>query len=259
VKAIPVPDTAEAFLARTFGEEGRRWLAGVPSLTAQLAAEWELQLGPPLRGGVLAVVREATTADGRRAVLKLASRWDRPADEIACLEAWAGGAAPRLLRADPGRGALLLERIEPGQPARHADARAVAGALRELHRSPPAGMRPLADVARKRLARAVEQRRAKDDHVRWALGTIERLEADPVEPALLHGDCDWRNLLTCTRRGLAAIDPLPCAGDPAYDAGYWSQAAGDRGRRQRTTEIADALGLDVARVRGWCAVVAVHG
>lgn len=259
MRAIPVPATAEAFLARTFGEEGRQWLATVPVLTEQLAAEWELTLGPPLRGGLLAVVREATTADGLRAVLKLASRWDRPADEIACLEAWAGGAAPRLLRSDLDRGALLLERIEPGRAARHADAAAVAQALRQLHCTPPEGMRTLADLARRRIARAFEQGRAKPYQVTWGLAAIERLEADPVEPALLHGDCDWRNLLSCDRRGIAAIDPLPCVGDPAYDAGYWAQAAGDPGRRNRTTEIADALGLDIARVRGWCAVVAIHG
>jgi streptomycin 6-kinase len=256
---IVVAETSEAFLARHFGDEGRAWLATVPALLEQLAAEWELTLGPPLRGGLLAVVREATTAEGERVVLKLASRWDRPVDEIACLEAWAGGAAPRLLGADRERGALLLERIEPGDRARDADAVEVANVLQRLHRPPLEGMRTLGDVARRRLARAVVRQRANDARVRWALAAIERLEADPPAPVLLHGDCEWRNLLRCRRRGLAVIDPLPCAGDPAYDAGYWAYAAGDRGRRARTTAIAEALDLDVRRVRAWCGVVAVHG
>jgi streptomycin 6-kinase len=225
----------------------------------QLADEWRLSLGAPLRGGLLAVVREATTGEGRPAVLKLAARWDRPLDEIACLETWAGDGAPRLLRADPTRGALLLERIEPGGRARDAGAAEVADVLRALHRPPPDGMRTLGEVARRRLARAVVQQRANDARARWALAAIEQLEADPPAPVLLHGDFDWRNLLRCSSRGLAAIDPLACAGDPAYDAGYWAHAAGDPGRRARTAEIADALGLDVRRVRAWCAVVAVHG
>jgi streptomycin 6-kinase len=254
-----VEETAEAFIARQFGEEGRRWLATVPDVLEQLADEWQLTLGPPVRGGLLAIVREATTDAGTRAVLKIAGYWDRPVDEIACLEAWAGGAAPRLLRADPERGALLVERIEPGDRARDAGAAEVAEVLRGLHRPPPDGMRPLGEVARRRLARAVVQQRANDERVRWALAAIERLEEEPPEPVLLHGDFDWRNLLRCSNRGLAAIDPLPCAGDPAYDAGYWAQAAGDPGRRARTTAIADALVLDVQRVRAWCAVVAVHG
>jgi streptomycin 6-kinase len=254
-----VEETAEAFMARHFGDEGRAWLATVPGLLEQLADEWELTLGPALRGGLLAIVREATTAAGERVVLKLASRWDRPFEEIACLEAWAGRAAPRLLRVDRERGALLLERIEPGLRARDAVAGEVANVLGQLHCEPPAGMRTLGEVTRRRLARAVAESRANDERARWALAAIERLEEEPPHSVLLHGDFDWRNLLTCSRRGLAAIDPLPCAGDPAYDAGYWAQAAGDSGRRGRTTAIADALGLDVRRVRAWCAVVAVHG
>jgi streptomycin 6-kinase len=252
-------ETSEAFLARHFGDDGRAWLATVPGVIEQLADEWQLTLGAPLRGGLLAIVRDATTADGERVVLKLASRWDRPLEEIACLEMWAGGGAPRLLRADAARGAMLLERIEPALRARDAHAAEVANVLDHLHREPPEGIRTLGEVARRRLARAVLERRANDERARWALAAIERLEAEPVDPVLLHGDFDWRNLLRCELRGLAAIDPLACAGDPAYDAGYWAQAGGDAGRRTRTTAIADALDLDVRRVRAWCAVVAVHG
>jgi streptomycin 6-kinase len=254
-----VHESSEAFLARHFGDEARAWLATVPGTLDELAREWRLTLGPRLHGGLLAIVHEATTTEGERVVLKLASTWDRPLDEIACLETWGGRGAPTLQRADPARGALLLERIEPGRRARDAEASAVADVLMQLHQDPPHGMRTLADVARRRLARAVVERRAKDDRARWALAAIEQLDAEPVAPVLLHGDFDWRNLLRCNRRGLAAIDPLACAGDPAYDAGYWAQAAGDPGRRARTTEIAETLGLDVRRVRAWCAVVAVHG
>jgi len=254
-----IQETSEAFLARHFGDEGRAWLATVPGVLDELAREWRLTLGARLHGGLLAIVHEATTAEGERAVLKVASHWDRPREEIACLETWAGAGAPKLLQADPARGALLLERIEPGGRARDAEAPAVAEVLGQLHRTPPAGLCTLAEVARRRLARAVVERRANDDRARWAIAAIEQLEREPVAPVLLHGDFDWRNLLRCDRQGLAAIDPLPCAGDPAYDAGYWAQAAGDPGRRARTTAIAEALGLDVRRVRAWCAVVAVHG
>lgn len=192
-------------------------------------------------------------------MLKLASPWDRPRDEIACLEAWGGGGAPRLLRSDREVGAMLLERIEPGVRARGADPDEVAAVLRALQLPPPPAMRSVSEVARRRLARAVAAEQASHRHAAWALAAIEQLETDAPEPVLLHGDFDWRNLLRCEVRGLAAIDPLPCAGDPAYDAGYWAQAAGDPGRRARTATIAEALGLDVRRVRAWCAVVAVHG
>jgi streptomycin 6-kinase len=76
---------------------------------------------------------------------------------------------------------------------------------------------------------------------------------------LVHGDFDDRNLLVCARRGLCAIDPLPCAGDPAYDAGYWVHANRRPGRRARLDAIVAATGLDRERVRDWAAVVGVHG
>ena len=143
-----VEETSDAFLARHFGADGRAWLVTVPGTLEELAREWRLTLGARLHGGLLAIVHEATTAEGERAVFKLASHWDRPLEEIASLETWAGDGAPRLLQANPARGALLLERIEPGLRARDADASAVADVLRQLHREPPAGIRTLTEVAR---------------------------------------------------------------------------------------------------------------
>jgi streptomycin 6-kinase len=256
---VLVEPTFRAFVARQFGAQGHAWLDSLPATRDQLTAEWSLELGRELTGGVLAFVCEATIADGTPAVLKVAGPWDRPADEITCLELWNGRATPRLFRADDRRGALLLERIEPGSNGADARGDEAAAVLRELHVPPPDELRSLGEAVRRRLARAVVERRANDQRARWALAAIERLEQDSPAPVLLHGDFDHRNLLRCSRRGLAAIDPLACAGDPAYDAGYWAQAAGLPGRRARTTAIADALGLDVRRVRAWCAVVTVHG
>lgn len=254
-----VEAAAAAFIARHFGQEGRAWLATIPATVATLAERWRLEMGEPLRGGLLSCVFAARRATGERVVLKLCGPWDRPAAEAACLERWGGDVAPELLAADPGCRALLLERIEPGLPAVGAGAADVASVLRRLQVDPLAGLRPLGDVARRRVERALEQRRTTAYKAGWALARIVQLEADPPAPVLLHGDFDDRNLLICRRRGLAAIDPLPCAGDPSYDAGHWAHANGRPGRRARTTDIAEALGLPVARVRGWCAVAAIHG
>ena len=249
-----VHETFRSFVARQLGEEGRAWLDGLPALVEELARDWELELGDELVGGVLAFV---CAVDGER-VLKVAGPWDRPAAEIEALRHWDGRAAPRLLCADPDRGALLLERIRPGERATNATADEVARVLAALHVEPPP-MRSLADVARRRVERALMQGRARAEAAERAHATIAELERDAPRPVLLHGDLDDRNLLTCARRGLAAIDPLPCAGDPAYDAAYWAHANGRRGRRERIAAIAAATGLDPARVRAWSEVVAVHG
>jgi streptomycin 6-kinase len=66
-------------------------------------------------------------------------------------------------------------------------------------------------------------------------------------------------VVRCNRRVLCAIDPIPCAGDPAYDAATWVHAGGRPGRRARFDELSHATGLDAERLRDWCGVVAVHG
>ena len=249
-----VHETFRSFVARHLGAEGRAWLDGLPALVEELAREWELELGPELVGGALAFV---CTVDGDR-VLKVAGAWDRPADEIEALRRWNGRASPRLLRADADRGALLLELISPGERATAATAGGVARVLAELHVE-PGPFRPLPEVARRRVERAGEQGRARADAVEQALATIAELARDAPPPVLLHGDFDDRNLLTCGRCGLAAIDPLPCNGDPAYDAAYWAHANGRPGRRERIAAIAAATGVDPARVAAWSEVVRVHG
>jgi streptomycin 6-kinase len=259
-RAIPVEPSFRAFVVRTFGDAGRRWLDRLPALTDELAARWQLELGAELPGGVLACVREATTTTGRRVVLKIAVPFSSARDEAAALRAWNGDAAPELLDLDEPAGTLLLERIDPGTPAWDADPTAVAAVLGRLHGAPAfAGLRDVAVEARDRVLRALEQGRTTSYKADWALQKIAELERQPVGAVLLHGDFDGRNLLRCDRRGLVAIDPLPCVGDPAYDAGHWAHANGLPGRRARTTAIAEALALDVVRVRGWCAVAAIHG
>lgn len=246
-------------VTRLVGDDARAWLRELPALEAEMAARWNLELGPELPGGILASVRAVRQADGTDAVLKLAGPWDRTVDEIACLRMWAGGPAPELLDADESRGAILLERIVPGAAAIDADVAHVAALLRQIQLPGAPPLRPLVDVVRRRLDRAERDGRASGARLAWARKAVERLEEDAPAPVIVHGDFDERNLLTCARRGLCAIDPLPSVGDGAYDAASWVHANRRPGRRARFDDIAAALSLDRGRLRDWCGVVAVHG
>jgi streptomycin 6-kinase len=254
-----VQPTFRSSVTLLVGDDARAWLAALPSLEAELVARWKLELGPELPGGLLASVRGVRRADGTDAVLKLAGPWDRTADEIACLRAWAGAPAPELLEADESCGAILLERIVPGVAAIDADGEHVAALLRQLQLPETARLRPLIEVARRRLDRAEREGRASRARLAWARTAVERLADDNPQAVVVHGDFDERNLLTCARRELCAIDPLPCAGDGTYDAAYWVHANRRAGRRARFDAIAAALELDRGRLRDWCAVIAVHG
>jgi streptomycin 6-kinase len=246
------------FVARLYGDEGRAWIARLPAVHEELADRWRLELGPELPGGLLSCVRAATRSDGTKAVLKVGA-WHRTHDEIAALRAWAGRGAPELLEADEELRALLLERIEPGHPPAGADAATVASVLRVIHVQPVPGLPSLAETVHRRIDNALRDRRASEQKASWARAKAVELEPGAPPPVLLHGDFDERNLLVCARRGLCAIDPLPIAGDPAYDAAYWVHGNRSPGRRARLDAIVAATGLDRARVRDWAAVVGVHG
>ena len=247
-----------AFVTRAYGDEGRAWIARLPSVLETLMERWRLELGPELPGGLLSCVRAVTLEDGDEAVLKVDS-WPRTRDEIAALRVWAGEGAPALLAADEGLGAMLLERIEPGDHAVGASGEAVGVLLRRLHVEPPPKLPTLAETVRERVETALRDGRASEQKAGWALARVAELERDPPATVLLHADLDERNLLVCRRRGLCAIDPLPCTGDPAYDAAYWVHGNRRPGRRARLETIVAATGLDRARVRDWTAVVGVHG
>lgn len=254
-----VEPTFRSSVTRLVGDDATAWLAELPAIEAEVAGRWQLELGPELPGGLLASVRAVRQADGTDAVLKLAGPWDRTGDEVACLGLWAGGPAPLLLEADETRGALLLERIAPGAAAIDADAEHIASLLLQLQRHDGPQLRPLDDVARRRLDRAEHDGRAAGARLAWARTAVERLGEDAPTPGIVHGDFDERNLLTCARRGLCAIDPLPCRGDGTYDAAYWVHANRRPGRRGRFDAIVSALELDRGRLRDWCGVIAVHG
>jgi streptomycin 6-kinase len=247
-----------AFVVQTLGDQGRAWLDELPHVVAQLEERWRLTVGRELPGGLLSCVRAATTHDGLPAVLKIGA-YPRTHHEIASLRAWGGRSAPQLLEADEELQAMLLERIEPGTRPDDAPAEIVAVVLEGLHVPPPPGLPTLESIVARRIENAERDGRTSRQKADWARAAAARLARDAPAPVLVHGDFDERNLLVCTRRGLCAIDPLPCAGDPAYDAGYWVHANRRAGRRARLDAIVAATAHDQARVRDRAAVVGVHG
>ena len=128
---------------------------------------------------------------------------------------------------------------------------------------------PLAEAVEQRFVTAAAEASARSKSelaalapkiqlARQAAGGLLRSFAGPH--VLLHGDLGPRNVVRCQQRGLVAIDPAPCIGDPAYDAAYW--AADEReaaGLEQRCHALALPALLDPGRVLGWASVIALTG
>jgi len=82
-----------------------------------LVEEWELRYDGDPRQGYCSLVVPVRTTGGRPAVLKVAFPDDENEPEHLALQRWQGNGAVTLLRADPRRHALLLERLHVPAPA----------------------------------------------------------------------------------------------------------------------------------------------
>jgi streptomycin 6-kinase len=89
------------------------WIEGLPDLVAGLERDWRITVGQPYDGATEAFVARAVLDDGTPAALKLMipRTGDHAKNEMTVLRLAAGDGCLRLLRADPARDALLIERL----------------------------------------------------------------------------------------------------------------------------------------------------
>jgi streptomycin 6-kinase len=264
-------------VAAAWGEAGARWLADLPSVLAGIARDWELRVGEPFDLTYHYVIA-VTTARGAPAVLKLGVPGGGSlAEEAPALAAFDGRGAARLLRADLDRGALLLERVRPGDrardlvPARDAEATSAAVGVMRLLQRPAAGDCPLPDVLTQAAAFDRYLTAFPDggplprDRVVRAAGLMRELCASAPARVLLHGDLHHDNILRATREPWLAIDPHGLSGDPGYEVGslLFNPDPGDRDAAltalvpARVEQLAAELAMPRERVVAWGFVKAV--
>jgi len=275
MQAAPIlDDQVRRRLARRYGPGIAAWFDTLPARLTELAHEWRLELGPLIQRGTVSVVVCCRRADGRPAVLKISPDLPRIATEGAALAAWHTRQVPEVLAHSTDHGALLMEAIRPGtaldESGELPPVSALADLVRALHETaPPATTGPsLADriAALFRAGEANYARRPEllelipaaryDRGRRAARALAAETSAGPV---LLHGDLTPVNVLDGgAGRGLVAIDPAPCAGDPAFDTVdllFW-QVDDLAGLIARATELAARLDLSAERMVRWCAAFA---
>lgn len=249
------------------GPDWADWVHRLPRLRADLMAEWDLQPDGEMMHGYCSLVVPATDLDGQRVVLKLTVDSDIESQhEGLALQAWGGGGAVRLLRADPHRRALLLERLDATDLGDVWDLEAcevAAGLWSRLHRPAPPRLVPLSEYVGRWVDRLVtEAPAAVPRRMIEQTASVSRdlLAASDEEARLLHGDLHYFNVLS-SHRGWLAIDPKPMAGDPHYEVApmLWNRIEELRGDlrggvRRRFHTLVDAGGLDEDRARDWVVV-----
>lgn len=267
---VPVPEGALLAASRDPGTD--RWVRRLPRLVAEVLDEWQLTADGEPTTGFTALVLPVVTDDRVPAVLKLGMPGDEEQHEHLALQRWGGDGAVRLLRADPARRALLLERLHRRDLTAVPDVEAcevVAALYARLHMPAPAQLvaqttyveRWTDDLDRLPRSAPVPHRL-----VEQAVSLGRDLVADPASVGtMIHGDLHYENVLAGDREPWLVIDPKPTSGDPHYEVAplLWNRWDELRGRyregvRRRFHTVVDAAGLDEDRARDWTVVRMVH-
>jgi streptomycin 6-kinase len=258
------------------GDLGRRWLESLPGVVASLTDRWQLaDLDSALPGGSHSYVVPVRSPPGP-AVLKVPLVGDENRLEGEALRLYGGDGAVRLLASDVESGALLIEQCVPGTPLDDHPDREEAidlacATLRRLWREPPADHQFIlvtrkaaewAETFARHLASAAGAP-APPALVEEAAALARELAGDTGPVVLVNRDAHLGNILAAAREPWLLIDPKPLAGDPAFDAGYLAgYLAGSAPTRAEVARIvprlAEALGVDRARVRAWTMIRAVE-
>ena len=258
-----------AVRAKALAAGAERWLSALPDLVARLEGEWSIRVGRVLEGGTEALVAEAVLEDRTPAVLKLLAPGDEAAVrcEITALRLCAGDGCATLLRSDPARGALLLERLGPplsdlGLPAADRHHILCSTARRVWRPAPGAGL-PTGLEKAQWLANFItttweeQGRPCAETAVAYALECAGRRAAayDPARAVLVHGDVHQWNALQASDGRFKLVDPDGLLAEPEYDLGIIMREdpvelmEGDPMARAR--RLAARTGLDAQAIWEW--------
>lgn len=253
------------------GPEWADWLDRLPRLASDLLGDWDLgRDGATLWHGFESLVIPVRDSAGGEAVLKVAFDGDdEGVHEALGLQHWGGRGAVTLMRADPRRRALLLERLERHDLTGVDDLEActVVGELYgRLHIPAPRRLATLTSYVQRwidALADVPRDAPIPRRLVEQALSLGGDLVADASSiGVMIHGDLHHENVLRRGGSEWVIIDPKPLSGDAHYEPApmLWNHLD-THGRRDvrevvraRFHTIVDGAGLDPDRARDWVIV-----
>jgi streptomycin 6-kinase len=260
-----------------WGAQGEQWVAHFPEILAHVEAAWGLKQISPFEDLSYNFVASAVTQTGEAVILKIGVPNPELLTEAAALRAYDGNGAVHLLAYDADRGALLIERLAPGQMLHHLgdncqESQIAARLMAQLCVPPP---RDHTFPSLTDWARVFE--RVRDFPETFGLPismleTAQQLAGQLSETAdgewLLHGDLHHFNILYDQSRGWAVIDPKGVVGDRAFQAARFfcnpipellSNPDPLALTRQRADIICTELEIDRQRILGWAYVDCILG
>jgi streptomycin 6-kinase len=212
---IELPDEFKNIIISVNGKTGEKWLAGVDDLIDYCTHKWRLKLMPAKElsyNFVAPVVFE----DGSKAILKLGIPGTGIISEIATLKAFNGTGFCKLLDAEPEKGIMLLEAIEPGEPLNilcddAAATKIVAGLINDMQQADPVSGYPF-QIAADWYNNLVNLHEKFGNIIpeylfTKAIAAYQSLDTHLQGQRLLHGDLHHENILSAGGGKWKAIDP----------------------------------------------------
>jgi len=243
--------------------EGADWLEALPGTAEAVCERWRLNPEGAAMHGSNAIVLPVRR-DGVPLALRMTMPDKRKADEVRALRFWNGRGTVRLLEADAGMGASLLERLD-GQrslaqlPLEDA-VPVIAKLMRRLAVPAPPDVTSTASIVQgqidtmpaewERLGRPFN-RSVLDDALSAAIPLRETSSNLAV-----NGDLHFEQVLAGERESWLAVDPVLLRGDIEYDLAriLWSrldEMARNEDIRHWFNVIITAAGLERDRARAW--------
>lgn len=261
-------------------DQSGKSIADVLELVKSVAGSWDLLIEAPFPQLTYNFVAPVVSATHGPAVLKLAFEAKKFRRECHALRFFDGGGSVRVLEHDEERGAMLLERADPGLPmtlgwdertAAFADLVKIlwrpATADTELpHVSKEAGVR-LTQLDKMSRLMADSGFGERAELARKAHDLLSEIASSSDERFVLHGDLHSHNVVSSRRMPWLSLDPLGCVGERAFDV---SALLRNESRElldatdpqqmvdRRIAELASECGLDDQRIRAWSFVEAVR-
>ncbi len=258
------------------GQSGQEWLDNIPTLQADLVERWSLRDIQPLPDLSYNYLVFGITSENLPVVLKMGVPHAALNAEIQSLREFDGKGAVRLIDADAHQGALLLERIIPGDDLRsmpddQAATRMAAGVMKELWKAgPTSAVFPGAADWCQGFQRYLEINQGDgplpSELVQQASKMADDLLNSSQNQLLLHGDLHHRNILKTAVNTWIAIDPQGVIGEPAFEVGAlllnpvpdlinWPNLK--EIQKQRLIILEEELHIDGERLLAWSFVRAV--
>lgn len=262
----------------TFGDDHRLWLERLPAILQQCEQRWQLTLFEPFPDLSYHYVAPARLADGTEVAVKAFSPTNEFKPVVEVLDLFAGRGVLRLLAYDATDEVMVLERLRPGKPLSSLvprDDEQATAVLADIMRRlwcPAPTTHSFPTVAGWMEGFTRLRRWYQGGHGPFRPELLEEAEylaaqllATSPQAMVLHGDLHHDNILS-TEQGWLAIDPKGLVGDPAYevsvmlynpDPGLFQADQPRRLIARRIDQMAEALGMERARIRNWGLVQAV--